>query len=167
MSQDDIENVKKPAIFQLSHDGLGRLSLRLPDGELHSGVLPVRAFPLEAPDEGISLVSEQGRELFWLAHINDLPVQERALLQTALSQREFVPEILRLLSVSTSSTPSVWEVETDRGLTQLLLKGEEDIRLLPGQGTRLLVHSGHGVVFLIRDMHALDRISKKLLERFL
>jgi hypothetical protein len=167
MNQIAATNGHQPMISQLSHDALGRLTLRLPNGELHSGVLPVRAFPLEAPDEGISLVSEHGRELFWLAHINDLPVQERGLLHAALGVRDFVPEIHRLLSVSTFSTPSVWVVETDRGLTQLVLKGEEDIRLLPGEGMRLLINSGHGVVFLIRDLHALDSKSKKLLERFL
>jgi hypothetical protein len=57
-------------------------------------------------------------------------------------------------------------VDTDRGPTSLVLKGEEDIRRLPQRG-RLLITSGHGLVFQVRDMGALDRYSKKLLERFL
>jgi hypothetical protein len=47
-----------------------------------------------------------------------------------------------------------------------VLKVEEDIRRLPQRG-RLLITSGHGIVFLVPDLTALDRHSKRLLERFL
>jgi hypothetical protein len=62
-------------------------------------------------------------------------------------------------------TPSIWDIETDRGATTLLLKGEEDIRRL--SASVLLVTDGHGVQFLIRDMAQMDRHSRKLLDRFL
>ena len=62
-------------------------------------------------------------------------------------------------------TPSTWDIETDRGRTALLLKGEEDIRRL--SGTVLLVTDGHGIQFLIRDLAQMDRTSRKLLDRFL
>jgi hypothetical protein len=68
--------------------------------------------------------------------------------------------------VSTFSTPSTWVVETDRGPTSLVLKVEEDIRRLGGRG-RLLISSGHGIVFLVPDLTQLDRHSIRLLERFL
>jgi hypothetical protein len=47
----------------------------------------------------------------------------------------------------------------------LVLKVEEDIRRLGGGA--LLIGSAHGVQFLVRDRHALDRQSRRLLERFL
>ncbi|WP_026096779.1 DUF1854 domain-containing protein, partial [Ideonella sp. B508-1] len=74
--------------------------------------------------------------------------------------------IQRLRSVSTFSTPSTWAVDTDRGPATLVLKVEEDIRRLPQRG-RLLITSGHGIVFLVPDLTTLDRHSKRLLERFL
>jgi hypothetical protein len=46
-----------------------------------------------------------------------------------------------------------------------VLKSEDDIRRL-GQG-RLLITGGHGVSFVVHDMQALDKGSRKLLERFL
>ena len=76
-----------------------------------------------------------------------------------------MPEITRLNSVASYATPSTWEVDTDRGLFRFVLKGEEDIRRLSGGA--LLVVDSHGVQFLIRDLFALDRHSKKLLDRFL
>jgi hypothetical protein len=89
----------------------------------------------------------------------------RSNIHKAISQREFMPQILKLYGVSSFVTPSTWDIETDRGRTSLLLKGEEDIRRL--SGTVLLVTDGHGVQFLIRDLAQMDRFSRKLLDRFL
>jgi hypothetical protein len=152
---------------QLAREALDRLVFTAPDGVVHRGVTPVRAFPIAAPDEGVSLIGSDGRELAWIPHLDDLPAPQRLLVEDDLASREFVPQILRLVSVSTYSTPSTWEVETDRGPTTLVLKGEEDIRRLPGERASLLISSGHGIVFRVLDLLALDRHSKKLLERFL
>jgi hypothetical protein len=57
-------------------------------------------------------------------------------------------------------------VQTDRGPAQFVLKGEEDIRRL-GSRTRLLVSSSDGLQFKVPDATALDRPSRRLLERFL
>jgi hypothetical protein len=56
-------------------------------------------------------------------------------------------------------------VQTDRGTTQFLLKGEEDIRRLTG--TVLLINDANGVQYMIRDLAAMDKHSRKLLDRFL
>ncbi len=153
--------------FSLSRTALGRLVFTSADGTVHDGVLPVRAFPLAAPDEGVSLVGTDGKELAWIARLSALSPALRALIEDELNSREFVPEIQRLISVSTFSSPSTWTVLTDRGQTTLVLKGEEDIRRLPGSRSSLLITSGHGIVFRVPDLLALDRHSKKLLERFL
>jgi len=155
------------APFTLSRDALGRLVYTDAEGHSQIGVVPVRAFPLAAPDEGISMVGPEGKELFWVEHLSQLPAGQRQLLEDELASREFVPQIKRLLSVSTFSSPSTWTVDTDRGVTTLVLKGEEDIRRLPGARSSLLITSGHGIVFLVPDLLAMDRHSKKLLERFL
>jgi Domain of unknown function (DUF1854) len=153
--------------FTLRRNTLGRLVFTGADGVVHEGVTPVRAFPIAAPGEGLSLVSTEGRELAWVPRLAELPAHERDLVEQELASREFTPEIKRLLKVSTFSTPSTWDVETDRGPTQLVLKGEEDIRRLPGSRAALLIASSHGIVFKVPDLLALDRHSKRLLERFL
>ena len=151
--------------FELRRNAFGRLVLSDAEGIEHVGVVPVRAFPIAAPDEGLSLVSATGRELVWLERLGDLSPAQRALIDDELAAREFVPEILRLHEVSSFSTPSNWKVDTDRGATQFVLKGEEDIRRI-GR-TMLLIADNHGLQFLVRDFAALDRHSKRLLERFL
>ncbi len=151
--------------MQITRDAHGRLVLTQPDGTQQIGVVPVRAFPLSDPDGALSLVGADGREYAWIERLADLPADQRALLGEELVRRDFAPVIEALLEVSTFTTPSTWTVRTDRGTTTLVLKGEEDIRRL--DGSALLVTDSHGVGFRIADARALDKRSRRLLERFL
>ncbi|HQR02601.1 MAG: DUF1854 domain-containing protein [Proteobacteria bacterium] len=151
--------------FTLSRDALGRLTFIDAQGIRHESVVPVRAFPIAAPDHGVALVSPDGHELCWIPHLSDLADSERMLVESELASREFMPQIHHLKQVSSFATPSTWSVETDRGDTEFVLKGEEDIRRL-GQGM-LMIADSHGIQFLIRDLAALDRHSRRLLDRFL
>jgi hypothetical protein len=153
------------ADFKLHWSPAGKLVLTHPDGSQHEGVVPVRAFPISAAEEGLSLVDADGHELAWINALTELPLETQAAVQRGLQEREFMPEIRRLEGVSSYATPSTWTVDTDRGRFEFVLKGEEDIRRL-SSGT-LLVADSHGVQFLIRDLFALDRHSRKLLDRFL
>ena len=151
--------------FRLSRDAYGRLVLTAADGAAHVGVVAVRAFPIAAPDDGISLLDAEGHELAWIDRLSDSPAETRTLLEHELASREFMPEIRRINEVSSFATPSTWQVETDRGATSFVLKGEEDIRRL--SHTMLLIADSHGIQFLIRDLDALDRASRRMLDRFL
>lgn len=151
--------------FTLNRDAQGRLVLTLPDGVPHVGVVPVRAFPLSAPDDGLSMVSPDGHELVWVPRVSALPAGERVLIEEELAVREFMPVVQALSEVSTFATPSTWTVQTDRGPFSFVLKTEDDIRRLP-EGA-LIIASGHGMSFFVKDRFGLDRHSRKLLERFL
>lgn len=151
--------------FQLQRDTYGRLVLTDENGQRHEGVVPVRAFPIAAPDEGISLLSSDGHEVGWSDRLSELPEADKALIEEELAGREFMPVIDAIVGVSSFACPSTWQLRTDRGPAELLLKGEEDIRRLPGG--RLLIADSHGIQFLIRDVAALDRHSRRLLDRFL
>lgn len=151
--------------YRLSRNAFGRLVSTGADGEAHEGVVPVRAFPIAAPDQGIALVDPHGRELAWIARLNDLPDDLRTLVEGELASREFMPVIKRIVSVASFATPSAWRVETNHGETDLVLKGEEDIRRLTSPG--LLIADSHGIHYLIRDRYALDAHSRKILDRFL
>lgn len=151
--------------FTLTRDAHGRLNLTLDDGTVHEGVVPVRAFPISAPDSGLSLVSADGHEVRWIDRLVELPEKLRRMVEAELAAREFTPTIRRIVEVSTFSTPSTWTVETDRGRTEFTLKSEDDIRRL-GQG-RLLISSAQGLQFGVAQLANLDKHSRKLLERFL
>lgn len=151
--------------LQLYRNPAGKLVLTMPDGQVHEGVVPVRAFPITHADFGMAIMSSDGKEVAWVDHLSQLPQDVRGLIFEELASRELVPEIQQIVSVSTFSTPSVWDVMTDRGTTSFTLKGEEDIRRL-GPNTMMITDS-HGLHFLLRDILTLDKNSRRLLDRFL
>lgn len=152
--------------IQLVRNTHGRLVLTLGNGTVFEAVTPVRAFPIEAPLEGLSLIAADGKEALWVSRMADLQPEHRQLIEQDLAVREFIPTIERILKVSSFSTPSTWDLQTDRGTTQMVLKAEEDIRKLAGR-TKLLITGQDGVQYRIPDSNKLDRHSRKLLERFL
>ncbi len=151
--------------FQLRRDSFGKLVITTADGEEHVGVIPVRAFPIQAPTKGISLVRDGGKEVAWIDDLDELPAPLRELLTEEMAGREFIPEILRIKNVSSFATPCTWFVATDRGDTEFVLKVDEDIRRI-GEAS-LLVADSHGIQFLVRDMFRIDKHSRKILDRFL
>jgi hypothetical protein len=151
--------------YQLSRNAHGRLVFTDQSGLVQEGIVPVRAFPITDPDQGIALIDSHGHELVWIDHLADLPQDYRGLIASELANREFMPEIVRLLKVSSFITPSTWQVATDRGEVAFILKGEEDIRRL--SIASLMITDSHGIHFIVRDRLALDRHSRKLLDHFL
>jgi hypothetical protein len=151
--------------FQLARNALGRLVLTTANGESVEDVVPVRAFPIAAPQAGIALVSPDGHEVAWVDHLDQLSPALRGLVEEELASREFVPEIRRIHSVSSFATPCTWQVATDRGDSELVLKGEEDIRRL--SQTMLMIADANGIQFLVRDLQTLDKGSRRILDRFL
>jgi len=135
------------------------------NGTRHEQVVVVRAFPVTAPGQGVGIMDAEGHELAWFDRLDQVAQPLQDLLREAVSEREFLPEIQRLKSVSSLVTPSVWTVQTDRGEARFMLKGEEDIRRLTGK--TLIVSDIDGVQYLIRDPLVLDRHSRKLLDRFM
>jgi len=148
----------------LERDALGQLVFIDAVGTHHVGVYPIRAYPITAPGAGISIMDQSGKELCWFDGITAIPEGELALIEEELATREFMPVIEKITKVSTFATPSIWDIETDRGPTRIRLKGEEDIRRIAGN--TLLIADSNGLQFLIKDSTQLDKFSKKLLDRF-
>jgi hypothetical protein len=149
---------------QLERDTLGRLIFIDAKGNRHIGVHPVRAFPITAPGAGIGIMDQSGKELCWYLDEAVISQADLALIEEELAAREFMPVIEKITKVSTFATPSIWDIETDCGPTRIRLKAEEDIRRIAGN--TLLIADSNGLQFLIKDSTQLDKVSKKLLDRF-
>nr|WP_315464339.1 DUF1854 domain-containing protein [uncultured Rhodoferax sp.] len=152
--------------FTLERTPFGKLVLTNASGERFEGVVPVRAFPIQSPEDGISLVSTDGKEVAWVDLLADVPQPAQDLIRAELATREFMPVIERIVSVTSYSTPCTWTVETDRGTTEFVLRGDEDIRRI-GKDHALLIADAHGIQYLVRDQFAMDTHSKRVLDRFL
>jgi hypothetical protein len=151
--------------YSLHLNPFGQLVFTAADGSEHVNVDAIRAFPITSGEEYIALVAQDGHELAWIPKLEDLPEPRLTLVREKLATREFMPEIRKIKRVSGFATPCTWQVETDRGDTDLTLKSEEDIRRLAHPA--LLILDGRGIQFIIRAPQALDTASRKILDRFL
>lgn len=152
--------------FALERNAFGKLILTSAQGERFEDVVPVRAFPIQAPEDGISLVHPDGQEVAWVPQLAALSEPAQSLIRETLAAREFMPVIEAIVSVSSFSTPCTWTVRTDRGPTEFVLRGDEDIRRI-GKDNALLIADSHGIQYLVRDQFALNAGSKRILDRFL
>ena len=59
--------------FQLVRTPFGELVWTGPQGQQVSGVVPVRAFPIQAPQDGIALVDPEGHEVAWFPRFDAIP----------------------------------------------------------------------------------------------
>jgi len=152
--------------FALERNAFGKLILTDAAGERFEGVVPARAFPIQSPEDGIALVSTDGHEVGWVDGLEELPGPVQDLIRQELTSREFMPVLERIVDVSSFSTPCTWTVVTDRGETDFVLRGDEDIRRI-GKAGSLMIADTHGIQYFVRDQYALDAHSKKILDRFM
>ncbi len=152
-------------VFALTHDSFGRLVLIDADGVRHTGVEPIRGFPLTEPSRFISIVSSLGSEVAFIEDLNQLVSETRQILEQELRLREFIPVIQKIMAISGDGSAGDWDVLTDHGKTRFSLEDEEDIRKMGPYN--VLITDITGVRYLIADTRALDTPSRRLLEKYL
>ena len=74
--------------FQLQREASGQLHFVDAHGQTHVGAVPVRAFPLAAPLQGVSLIGENGKEVLWIAELDAVDAAARRLLDEDLGLEE-------------------------------------------------------------------------------
>lgn len=151
--------------WRLRESTQGKLALFKFDTLVADQVMPVLAFPFSAPTESISIVDEYSKEMAWIDRLDQLDSDSQAAVNGYLAVREFRPNVLRITSVSTYSTPSIWMLETDRGPCKFELPSDESIRRLGGN--RLVLTHANGMQFIIDDLFQLDARSRQILARFM
>jgi hypothetical protein len=151
--------------WRLHRDPQRRLVLVDAAGKEHVGVEPLRCFPISRAEQWISICDGEGHELLCVEEPDALPADVRQLLEEELARHEFVPEVTRILRISDDSEFAEWEIETDRGPTLIHFNTEDAVRRL--DETRVLIVDASGIRFLISDIQALDRASRRLLDRYI
>jgi len=151
--------------FNLEKDVFGNIKLVLDDGQSYDQVRIIRAFPISDPENGFSIVNQDGHELVWFESIDQLSEDNQRIAHSSLEQIEFIPVISKITDLNTYALPSIWDIETDRGLTKLKLKTEQDIRRVSSEA--LLITDANGIQYLIKNRKTLDKFSKKVLDRFM
>lgn len=153
---------ESPDGWRLERRGHGRLDLVDTHGRRHHDVDVVRAFPVTAPAGPVAIVAADGGELAWMESLAGLPAPLEALLVGELAQREFLPVIERIDSVS-EAEPSEWSVITDRGPHRFRVAHADDVARQPDGS--VFVTDTFGMRYRIPRVAALDSTSRRLLDK--
>lgn len=132
------------------------LRLTIEDDRSYLKVHSVRAFPLSVLNEYIGFLDAiSGKEIGMIRSLRDLDGRTRQLIQADLYRRYFIPKIARITKAKKEFGTVYWEVETDRGTRQIVIRGIRDsIREIePG---RYMVNDVDGSRFEIPQLSEFD-----------
>jgi hypothetical protein len=144
-------------------DEHGRLSITLADGTEHVNARVLPAFPISRPHRFYYLVSEGGQELALLVEPKRLDRDSRDLIMAQADQAYFMPRITRIVGVEEQMGIARWHVETDRGSSRFDVVSRSESIWYIGRN-RIVIRDADGNRYLIEDLHALDRRSRRLAE---
>jgi hypothetical protein len=125
-----------------------------------------RAAPLSQPDRYVSLLNGKGEEIVMLPDLGALDPASRRVVEQELSRRYLTSRVRRLVSLKQEFGVTYWEVETDRGLRDFVVRDlQENCVWL--SDTHLLLVDVDGSRFEIPDRLLLDERSQQLLDAIL
>lgn len=149
-----------PASLRLENN---RLQLKQDRGEEWTEISLARLFPFSQPDEWISVLDKDGKEIGIIRAFKDLPRELVPLIRRELDRRYMVPCILHIFKIKQMRGILKMSVETDRGRRIFFLRNlNENIQQpFPGYLTMTDVDNNR---YDIPDISALDSDSRRLLD---
>jgi hypothetical protein len=136
--------------LQLSHGAKTFKSVRLRIGR-----------PLYRPNEFASILDRKGTEVATIINLGALPAPSRRVLMAHHDRYDLTSIIYRIDSLSHMYGSSFWDVETDKGHRQFVIRGTTThVRWL--EDTRVLITDVRGNRFEIPDLNAIDKRSQYL-----
>lgn len=169
-----IDLTPQNAQFTLSTGQLISLTLTHATGETEffERIVPVRAFPITAPDEFISIrepdtqLKGRGEEIGMIRRLSDFPEEAATLISLELSRRYFTPSIQKIHSFSEKFGYCYWDVTTDAGRVEFIMNNPtSSIRTL--EDGRVFMYDIDGNCFTIPNPKALDKHSYRKVEVYL
>jgi hypothetical protein len=138
------------------------VKLTLSDGREFTGLEPRRLFPVNNPDNYISLIDAEGREVALIRSVAALNPASFSCVKASLDDYYLVPRIIRIVSASEKYGTVRWVVETDRGIKGFDIRNRNhDIRVY--KDGRIRVRDSDDNRYIISDYHELDQYSKNQL----
>jgi hypothetical protein len=155
-----------PADVQVYYRPEGMARLTVNEDRTYLKIRVARAAPLSQPDRYVSLLNGKGEEIVMLPDLGALDPESRRVVEQELSRRYLTSRVRRLVSLKQEFGVTYWEVETDRGLRDFVVRDlQENCVWL--SDTHLLLVDVDGSRFEIPDRLLLDERSQQLLDAIL
>lgn len=125
-----------------------------------------RAFPFDAPDEYISVLNKDGKELGIIRVLSDFAGDAREIIQKELDRKYLAPVIKRIVSLKDKLGFSYWEVETDCGKRSFTMQ-DTYRNMFRNSENGVVLTDVDGNRYLIEDVLELDPKSYRKIELYL
>ena len=136
--------------------------LSLADGTAFENLEPRRLFPVNRPNEYITLLDAEGVERAVIRSLDELSPESAKVVRESLEDYYLVPQITRIISAVEKYGNLHWSVETDRGMKEFDIRNRNsDIRIY--SDGRVRVRDSDDNRYVIDDWQLLDKHSKALL----
>ncbi|MDE2999285.1 MAG: DUF1854 domain-containing protein [Gemmatimonadota bacterium] len=152
--------------IRLFREPAWRLRMTIEGDRSYLMVKIVRAVPLSEPERYICFLDANDEVICMVDDVRELPAAYRAIVREELARRYMTSQIQRVRSIRSEYGVSYWEVATDRGPREFVVKNVgEDARWLDEK--RVLILDVDGNRFEVADLGALDKKSRGLVETVL
>lgn len=158
--------VLDPGSTRVALDERGRLTVTLAGGVRYENVRVVPAFPITRPRRFLYLFDENGEEIGLVVDPKRMDRESRNLLLDQADQAYFMPRITRIVRVEERMGIARWYVETDRGSSMFEVVSRSESVWYVGPN-RVVIRDADGNRYLIEDLTALDRRSRRLAELYM
>ncbi len=125
-------------------------------------VRPVNASPMAHSDRYVSLLDIKNEEVAFIRDMNDLDEESRKVIEEELAHRYLRATIECVHSIQMEYGVTYWDVTTDRGKREFVIRGHENTHW--ASDTRLLLTDVDGNRFEVTDYTQLDPNSVRLIE---
>ena len=145
--------------------GNGFVGLRYLDTD-YKRVVFSRILPLNNPDEYISVMDKENKEIGIILSIKELRDEQAVIVNNELLKRYYCPAILKITSVKEKMGYVYFDVNIKGRSRNFAVKDvSRNIRQLGDQ--RIIIFDVDGNRYLIEDTSAMDKKSLRLLEPYL
>ncbi len=145
----------------------------LPEGKIlkvAERIFLSRAFPFDMPEEYISVLDKDKKEIGFIRSLDDFDGEARELLKNELNAKYYTPVIKKILSVKERYGFSYWKCECEFGEKSFTL--QDTFRSIikatnPDGSERIFILDVDGNRYEIPNVETLDRQSYKKIELYL
>ena len=153
------------AMAEFTRKDITMVDVVLQDGTTFQNVEPRCLFPSSNGRKFITLLDENGTEQAVIRDLDNLPAEQRKIIEDCLAEYYLIPRITRILNTSEKFGLITLDTETDRGPARIeirnLLYGFKQV------GNRLLLRDSNDNRYEVPDLTRLDSKSRHLLDNFI
>jgi hypothetical protein len=160
--------VLDPSQVTVRRNERGQIELHLAEGRSYTDIRVIPAFPISRPNRFVYFLDPEGNELGLLEEPRRLDRESRDLVLAQADQAYFMPRITRIADVEErpGSGLARWDVDTDRGPNTFEVVSRSESVWYVGKN-RLVIRDADGNRYLIEDLSALDKRSRRLADLYL